>query len=177
MSTREQLNQLPPIKIISSEQSHSMMDVSYMEEALYEKTCSPSSKEHMRFVLQHAVRDTLPYGRWVCFDGREVLFNRGYQPIMQRKDGACSYADRSEWVDHATIETTQYFYNDVTTPERFLLKHLGSGVGMTQKEMNACKKSLHICLDMLTQFTPEESHSVNTRYSVRDLLRYTTASL
>jgi hypothetical protein len=29
-------------------------------------------------------RNDLPYGKWTCPDGREVLFNRFYEPIWQR---------------------------------------------------------------------------------------------
>lgn len=29
----------------------------------------------------------LPYGMWVCSDGSEVLFNRGYQPMFERRKG------------------------------------------------------------------------------------------
>jgi hypothetical protein len=29
----------------------------------------------------------LPYGIWICADGREVLFNRAYSPIWQRSPG------------------------------------------------------------------------------------------
>jgi RecA-family ATPase len=30
-------------------------------------------------------RDRLPYGRWTCADGREVIFNRSYWPILERR--------------------------------------------------------------------------------------------
>jgi len=43
-------------------------------------------------------RCTLPYGCWTCADGREVLFNRHYQPIWQRHHGVVTPA-RSQWVD------------------------------------------------------------------------------
>jgi hypothetical protein len=43
----------------------------------------------------------LPYGRWVCEDGREVLFNRFYEPIWQRRGGNAEPADCHERVGHA----------------------------------------------------------------------------
>ena len=54
--------------------------------------------------------ETLPYGKWMCPDGREVLFNRHYAPIRQRgADGIVSEADGSEWVRFVHQE---WFYND-----------------------------------------------------------------
>ncbi|TXM99216.1 hypothetical protein FV222_13340 [Methylobacterium sp. WL103] len=41
----------------------------------------------------------LPYGRWTCRDGREVLFNRYYVPTWQRRPGeAPTPADPDERV-------------------------------------------------------------------------------
>jgi hypothetical protein len=47
----------------------------------------------------------LPYGKWTCADGREVLFNRDYQAIWQRYPGrqACE-ADPFEWVEWLSAE-------------------------------------------------------------------------
>jgi len=42
---------------------------------------------------------TLPYGKWICADGREVLFNREYTPILQRRpNGPTEVASPTEWV-------------------------------------------------------------------------------
>jgi len=42
----------------------------------------------------------MPYGMYVCADGREVLFNRLYEPILQRRPGeGVSEIDRKEYVD------------------------------------------------------------------------------
>jgi hypothetical protein len=55
-------------------------------------------------------RHDLPYGKWTCADGREVLFNRFYEPIWQRRpDGAPEPADAREWVGY---KTQVWFYND-----------------------------------------------------------------
>lgn len=43
---------------------------------------------------------TLPYGCWVCVDGRVVLFNRNYSPIWERlPDGTVQRANPQEWID------------------------------------------------------------------------------
>src|SRR3954451_6861436 len=55
-------------------------------------------------------RNDLPYGAWTCADGREVLFNRFYEPIWQRRpDEAPSAADPHEWVAWSKQD---YFYDD-----------------------------------------------------------------
>jgi hypothetical protein len=53
-----------------------------------------------------------PYGIWTCADGRQVLFNRDYTPILQRYPGQyCQPADPSEWVNFVE---QRWFYNDGT---------------------------------------------------------------
>lgn len=60
-------------------------------------------------------RKCLPYGKWVCDDGREVLFNRDYQPIYERRPGRASReADSREWVED--IKQTEFFYSDSNPP-------------------------------------------------------------
>jgi hypothetical protein len=59
--------------------------------------------------------DHLPYGRWPTESGREILFNRHYQPIWERHaDGHPVPANRREWVSDIIKEKTVYFYNDGT---------------------------------------------------------------
>jgi hypothetical protein len=42
---------------------------------------------------------SLPYGQWVCADGRVVIFNRRYSPLWERlPDGTVQRADPGEWV-------------------------------------------------------------------------------
>ena len=55
----------------------------------------------------------LPYGKWTCADGREVLFNREYQPIWQRRGNEVSAADPNEWVEW--VEQA-WFYDDAKSP-------------------------------------------------------------
>jgi hypothetical protein len=59
----------------------------------------------------HSVR-RYPYGRWMCADGRQVLFDRGYCPIWQwHPDDGASGADRNEWVKFTRAE---HFFDDRT---------------------------------------------------------------
>lgn len=52
----------------------------------------------------------LPYGLWTCEDGREVLFNRHYQPILERFNrGMAMFTNRREWV---TFTSQRWFYDD-----------------------------------------------------------------
>jgi hypothetical protein len=47
----------------------------------------------------------LPYGIWICADGREVLFNRAYTPIWQRRPGQTAEpADPSERVPDSRVQ-------------------------------------------------------------------------
>jgi hypothetical protein len=53
--------------------------------------------------------DALPYGKWTCSDGREVLFNRFYEPIWERCGESAVESDRGEWV---RWEKQEWFYDD-----------------------------------------------------------------
>jgi hypothetical protein len=66
----------------------------------------------MKKLKKSEQREILPYGKWTCEDGREVLFNRYYKPIWQRAaDGTVSRASRDEWVKWLKQE---WFYDDGT---------------------------------------------------------------
>src|SRR5262245_43310173 len=55
-----------------------------------------------------------PYGMWTCADGREVLFNRSYWPILERgKDLAVRAAKPGEWIPHCEQE---WFFDDSNPP-------------------------------------------------------------
>jgi RecA-family ATPase len=46
-----------------------------------------------------------PYGKWTCEDGREVIFNRDYWPILERRPGEqAKLANPNEWVSHVGQE-------------------------------------------------------------------------
>jgi len=56
----------------------------------------------------------LPYGMWTCADGREVLYDRHYCPLWERRGSESKRADRSEWV-YGIVQHV-WFYNDGCTP-------------------------------------------------------------
>lgn len=153
---------------VTSAETLLMTDVSALERNLEVKRLS-DGKDLANFVIQHSVRRTLPYGRWTCADGRQVLFNREYQPILQCREGFFSHCDRNEWVGQSSpIVKTEYFYDDLTSPARYLVKHLGRR-SLSASEAKACRKALLICLDKLKEFTPEEPGSVSWQHSARRL--------
>lgn len=60
-------------------------------------------------------RRRCPYGIWTCRDGREVLFNRMYWPILERPSPSLPArpADPNEWVHWIEQE---HFFNDGNPP-------------------------------------------------------------
>lgn len=60
------------------------------------------------------MRIVLPYGKWTCVDGTEVLFNRDYFPIWKKQaNGVIIAADPLEWVRFSKEE---YFFGDHNNP-------------------------------------------------------------
>ncbi|MBB2148975.1 DUF5623 domain-containing protein [Pedobacter gandavensis] len=56
----------------------------------------------------------LPYGKWKCADGREVLFNRDYCPIWDRSsDGVVMPIDPDIYVPH---DDSEFYFHDGTAP-------------------------------------------------------------
>jgi hypothetical protein len=55
-----------------------------------------------------------PYGKWTCADGREVLFNRQYWPILERRPGEkpkpANPSERIPW------KQQDYFFDDGNSP-------------------------------------------------------------
>jgi hypothetical protein len=115
------------------------------------------------FSIKHIARRSLPYGKWTCEDGREVVFNREYQPIFQRVDGVVSYANRDEFVEN--IVSVELYYQDIDSPVDFLTKHLGYHP-VDASRSRACKKALLRSLRVISEFTPTEHFSVNPTYSL-----------
>jgi|SRR5271157_1427380 len=59
-------------------------------------------------------KSLIPYGKWTCASGREVIFNRRYRPILERQpSGPSTPADACEWVPWVTQD---YFFNDGNSP-------------------------------------------------------------
>ena len=55
-----------------------------------------------------------PYGKWTCADGREVIFNREYWPILERRPGEnAKPANPNEWIPW---KEQDYFFDDVNSP-------------------------------------------------------------
>jgi hypothetical protein len=60
------------------------------------------------------MRQGLPYGLWSCLGGREILFNRLYVPIWQRRPGlATERADPNEWIEWTE---QRYLFDDTDSP-------------------------------------------------------------
>ena len=61
-------------------------------------------------LAQHYPLDRRLYGLWRCSDGREILFNRGYRPLWERRPGQpVKMANPKEWVD---FDTETFFWTD-----------------------------------------------------------------
>lgn len=59
--------------------------------------------------------DACPYGLWLCAGGREVLFNRGYHPILERTEkGPPKAANPGEWIKWEKHD--EFFFNDWSAP-------------------------------------------------------------
>jgi hypothetical protein len=71
----------------------------------------------------------VPYGCWSTESGREILFDRSYSPICERRDGGPpQLADPTEWV--RDIVKQDWFYNDGTAQtgkEKAAMKHWQTG--------------------------------------------------
>lgn len=73
-----------------------------------------------------------PYGIWTCDDGREVLFNRDYCPVLERKDdGPARPANMGAWINW---KKQSWFFNDGNPPWR------GKGKEDTLARINAVLK-------------------------------------
>jgi hypothetical protein len=75
-----------------------------------------------------------PYGCWTCDDGRQVLFNRQYWPILERVPGGpARAADPNEWVED--VESSESFFDDSSSPWR----RVGSG-GLHKKAQASLRR-------------------------------------
>jgi hypothetical protein len=69
------------------------------------KPCGRKDRSYVRRYL-------LPYGEWICPDGRRVYFDRDYRPLLEKVPGeAPRRADPQEWV---LWIAQRFFYNDGT---------------------------------------------------------------
>jgi hypothetical protein len=58
----------------------------------------------------------LPYGLWTCASGREVLFNRGYNPMWHREPG--QPAEPVHWDTWVDFVRSGWFYVDRSPPRQ-----------------------------------------------------------
>jgi hypothetical protein len=59
-------------------------------------------------------RDVLPYGRWLCADGTQVLFDRRYCGLWQRSPAGVTIPAKNLWLEN--VEAEFWFFNDDCTP-------------------------------------------------------------
>jgi hypothetical protein len=72
-------------------------------------------RDQTQAVSFRPMRIVMPYGKWKCADGTEVLFNRDYRPIWKRHpNGTVEAADPDEWVKFTSQE---YLFGDHNTPD------------------------------------------------------------
>lgn len=57
----------------------------------------------------------LPYGKWTCADGREVLFNRAYFPLYEKMPGEPPTFVRPPY-QHVPFVRQEWFYDDGNSP-------------------------------------------------------------
>lgn len=155
------------MKVIDYDVAHGSVNTHPLEDFFKEHgelTGKRTDQALVEFTMEHAIRRMLPYGKWTCKDGREVLFNREYQTIAQRVNGVVSYMDRNEWIKD--IATCEHYYLDHCTPSSYIAHVLGVEKIKSKKEISESRKSLLVSLAVLREFTPKESGSVNEEYSL-----------
>jgi hypothetical protein len=54
-----------------------------------------------------------PYGAYITEDGEEVLFDRGYSPMLRRDTDKTNVRKASGWIDHIA---QVWFYEDANSP-------------------------------------------------------------
>lgn len=61
------------------------------------------------------VKDSIPYGAYIRADGSQVLFERSYDPMLQRDADGTNCRPASGWIEHVTA---RFFYDDHDSPRR-----------------------------------------------------------
>jgi hypothetical protein len=61
-------------------------------------------------------RDPLPYGRWTCRDGTQVLFNRSYVPLWRKPPDLPAEQCERHWVSDRVRQ--EFFGDDCRNPSR-----------------------------------------------------------
>lgn len=68
----------------------------------------------------------MPYGAWTDAAGREILFNRSYEPLWTRQNGVVSPIDPTDWI--AGIKVQRWFYQGGKTTGQII--QIGTSVLM-----------------------------------------------
>src|SRR6516225_6378125 len=79
----------------------------------------------------------VPYGKWTCKDGREVIFNREYWPILERRSGEkAKPANPNEWIHWIKQD---YFFEEHRSP-------------WSRRRARAAAKTLERCNEILREW-------------------------
>lgn len=70
-----------------------------------------SREEIMKLPISATERE--PYGAYITKDGEEVLFDRGYSPMLRRDADKTNVRKASGWIDHVA---QVWFYMDGNSP-------------------------------------------------------------
>jgi hypothetical protein len=119
-------------------------------------------KDYLSYIaVKYSGRRMIPYGRWTCEDGRQVVFNREYQPMYSRVLGGESvFCDHAEFVQG--IVKVEYFYGDHNSPVDYLLRKFSvTGAKLDAETSKACRNSLMICLKVAMENEPRASGNYN----------------
>lgn len=74
-------------------------NVTHARRQLAARQIIPDEPRCARYADIEKMVSQLPYGMWVCADGRVVIFNRNYSPIWERlPDGTVQRANPHEWI-------------------------------------------------------------------------------
>lgn len=112
--------------------------------------------------VKHAAKMSIPYGRWSCDDFSVVIFNRFYQPMFRRSNGVNEFMLPNTFINN--IAKVEYFYDDLTSPVRYLLRKFKDNA-LSAEERKMCRKSLAICLSLLEDYYPEnKGHACQAWY-------------
>ena len=107
--------------------------------------------------VKHSARISIPYGRWTCDDGSEVIFNRHYQPMFKRANDENEFMLPDTWISN--IAKIEYFYGDHNSPVSYLLRKF-KGFSLTAAHSKECRRSLAICLKILEDYFPKNKGKV-----------------
>jgi hypothetical protein len=120
-------------------------------------------RDQTQAALFRPMRIVMPYGKWTCADGMEVLFNRDYRPIWKKHpNGMVVTADPDEWVRFAKQE---YFFGDHNTPDE---DHVSYRICLQQLRDWGVQHGVPVMLDLFRQTIAEGDLTPLKRKSIYD---------